>query len=178
MGSIEERIAELQKYHPKLTRKFDFEGFWRTAMEELFPDETGVKSWKIDIESQDVLKEFRIGFDLTLEDFPYPLKQVKVYIATLEAADGTMLKGWYLVPASAGADNKAPALVRFHGYSSNKGKICELLLWALQGYAVLAMDVRGQCGDTPDSRVYSTGSFSGWMTRGLEIGRASCRERV
>ena len=168
MGSIEGWSAELQKYHPKLTRQSDFEDFWRTAIEEIFPDETGVKSWKIDIESQDVLKEFRVGFDLSLTELSYPLKQVKVYKAMLEAADGTMINGWYLVPASAGAESKVSALVRFHGYSSNKGKICELLLWALQGYAVLAMDVRGQCGETPDTRVYRSGSFSGWMTRGLD----------
>jgi cephalosporin-C deacetylase len=29
------------------------------------------------------------------------------------------------------------------------------------------MDIRGQCGDTPDSRVYSGGAFSGWLTLGL-----------
>ncbi len=29
------------------------------------------------------------------------------------------------------------------------------------------MDVRGQCGETPDPRIFSTGSFSGWMTLGL-----------
>lgn len=168
MGSINDRVAELKKYHPKLTREQDFDGFWRNAMEELFPDKVGVKSWRIDIESENILKEFRVGFDLCLEEYPYPLTQVKVYKAALEAADGTLIHGWYVVPAKGGDNNKVPGLVRFHGYSSNKGKICELLLWALQGYAVLAMDVRGQCGDTPDSRTYTSGSFSGWMTLGLD----------
>lgn len=167
MGIVEDKVAELKRYHPKLTRQADFEGFWQQAIEELFPEKTGSKSWRIDVESPDILQEFRVGFNLELEEYSYPLKQVKVYKASLEASDGAILHGWYLKPTNSGT-NKVPALVRFHGYSSNKGKICELLLWALQGYAILAMDVRGQCGDTPDPREYKAGSFSGWMTLGLD----------
>ncbi|KUO58600.1 MAG: acetylxylan esterase [Gracilibacter sp. BRH_c7a] len=168
MGIVEEKVAELKKYRPKLTKQEDFEDFWQLAIEELFPGETGSASWKINVESQKILEEYKVRFDLELEEYPYPLKHIKVYKATIEASDGTILHGWYLSPVEAGSDNKVPALVRFHGYSSNKGKICELLLWALQGYAILAMDVRGQCGDTPDPREYTSGSFSGWMTLGLD----------
>ncbi len=168
MGIVKETIAELKKYHPKLTRQADFEEFWQNAIEELFPEKKGLKSWKIDVESPDILQEFQVRFNLEIEEYPYPLDRVKVYKASLEASDGTILRGWYLTPTNLGTNNKVPALVRFHGYSSNKGKICELLLWALQGYSVLAMDVRGQCGDTPDPREYKSGSFSGWMTLGLD----------
>ncbi len=168
MGIVGEKVAELKKYNPKLTRQADFDDFWQTAMEELFPEKKGLKSWKIDVESPDILKEFRVGFELELEDYAYPLDQIKVYKASLEASDGAIIKGWFLTPKYIEINKKIPALVRFHGYSSNKGKICELLLWALQGYAVLAMDVRGQCGDSPDPREYKSGSFSGWMTLGLD----------
>lgn len=168
MGIIEEKVSELKKYKPELTRKPDFERFWEMAMEEIFPKEEGLPSWRIDTDSREIAEEYIVSYSLELEDCCYPLEQVKVYKATLEASDGTMLRGWYLCPAAAGEGKKVPGLVRFHGYSSNKGKISELLLWALQGYAVLAMDVRGQCGDTPDARVYSSGSFSGWLTLGLD----------
>lgn len=168
MSTVEEKIAELKKYKPELTRKIDFESFWQSALEELFPGNDGLPSWKIDAESRQIAEEYQPSFDLDLEEYPHPLKNVKVYKASLEASDCTILRGWYICPADANENQKVPGLVRFHGYSSNKGKICELLLWALQGYAVLAMDVRGQCGDTPDGRTYSTGAFSGWMTLGLE----------
>ncbi len=48
-----------------------------------------------------------------------------------------------------------------------KAKLASSCFGPIQGYAVLAMDIRGQCGDTPDSRVYSGGAFSGWLTLGL-----------
>lgn len=141
---VKHKVKELKEYHPELTRQPDFEKFWNGAIEELHVD-----------------------FYLELKEYPYPSDRVMVYKASLKATDGTILRGWYLSPRDAGPNNSLPALVRFHGYSSNKGKICELLLWALQGYSVLAMDVRGQCGETPDNRVYKTGSFSGWMTLGI-----------
>lgn len=151
MGILEDKIAELRKYKPELTRKQDFNIFWKLAAEEIMRGS--------------------VSFDLHLIAYPYPLEKVKIFKASLEASDGTLIHGWYLYPTEADQEHKVPGLVRFHGYSSNKGKISELLLWALQGYAVLAMDVRGQCGDTPDARVYSSGSFSGWMTLGLDSPR-------
>lgn len=167
MGILEEKLTELRSYKPELTRAIDFERFWGMALEEIFPREQGAPSWRIDTEAREIAEEFEVSYTLDLEDCLYPLAKVKVFKALLEATDGTLLHGWYLYPSDAGKEAKVPGLVRFHGYSSNKGKISELLLWALQGYAVLAMDVRGQCGDTPDARVYSSGSFSGWMTLGL-----------
>lgn len=167
MSIVQEKICQLMKYKPELTRQPDFESFWQMAVEEVFPQQSSLPSWKIDPESRSIAEEYKVSFKLELEEYKYPLKQVEVFKAVLEAADGTLLHGWYLRPSFANKDNQVPGLVRFHGYSSNKGKICELLLWALQGYAVLAMDVRGQCGDTPDARVYSSGAFSGWMTLGL-----------
>jgi cephalosporin-C deacetylase len=168
MGIVEEKVTEFKNYKPELTRKPDFERFWQMAVEEIFPSKNGVPSWRIDVESREISEEYQVSFDLELEQYLYPIDKVKVYKASLEAADGTLLHGWYLHPTDADKDHRVPGLVRFHGYSSNKGKISELLLWALQGYAILAMDVRGQCGDTPDARVYSSGAFSGWLTLGLD----------
>ena len=150
MRTVEEKTAEFQNYKPVLTRQPDFSAFWEDNLKQIFGKEN--------------LTEF---LRLDLEEYPYPLKNVKAYKTTLTAVDGTPIRGWYLCPDWADEQHKVPGLIRFHGYSSNKGKLCELLLWALQGYAVAAFDVRGQCGDTPDNRVYSTGSFSGWLTRGL-----------
>jgi len=167
MGILEEKLLELGKYKPELTREPDFERFWGMAMEEIFPSDASLPSWRIHPEDGEINEEYEVSYTLDLEDCLYPLKKVRLYQASLEASDGTLLKGWYLCPEEAAEGGKVPGLVRFHGYSSNKGKVSELLLWALQGYAVLAMDIRGQCGDTPDARVYSSGAFSGWLTLGL-----------
>lgn len=166
MGLFNDKDQELKKYKPELTRKPDFDKFWLMAVGEVFPNNL-IPTWKIDAESGAITEGYQVSFEIGLENYSYPLKKVKVFKAEIEASDGTILKGWYIFPANACEQTKVPGLVRFHGYSSNKGKISELLLWALQGYAVLAMDVRGQCGDTPDGRVYSSGAFSGWLTQGL-----------
>ncbi|NLP44410.1 MAG: acetylxylan esterase [Peptococcaceae bacterium] len=150
MRITNEKLTELINYKPELTRQPDFSVFWENNLKQIFENENYPKFLRLD-----------------LKEYSYPLRNIKVYKATMPAIDGTLIHGWYLYPAQANEENKVPALVRFHGYSSNKGKLCELLLWALQGYAVLAFDVRGQCGDTPDNRVYTTGSFAGWLTRGL-----------
>lgn len=135
-------------------------------------------------------RDHQVKARLELEEITYPLSKVQVFSAVVLAGDRTELKGYYLRPAmtdmkqNPGSNNQfassrdmknaayppkvLPGLVRFHGYSGNRGQISELLFWALQGYAILALDVRGQCGETPDQRVYPSGSFSGWMTLGLE----------
>ncbi|MFA6808620.1 MAG: acetylxylan esterase, partial [Eubacteriales bacterium] len=169
MTIFEDKIADMKKYTPELTRQADFKDFWKIAMKELFEEKNRfVFGCENKSESFKNAKGYNVSFDFELIRYVYPLKLVEIYDVVLEGSDGTPLHGWYIKPVWADQNKKVPALVRFHGYSSNKGKISELLLWALQGYAVLAMDVRGQCGDTCDGRVYSTGSFSGWMTKGLK----------
>ncbi|MGI1660156.1 MAG: acetylxylan esterase [Desulfitobacterium sp.] len=145
MEIIEDKLRELESI-PCLGRyPKDFSEFW---LESLRTDS-------------------RVPALLELERIPYPITKVEVFSATVLAGDEVGLRGYYLRPALT-VINNFPGLVRFHGYSGNRGQISELLFWALQGYAILALDVRGQSGETPDHRVYPTGSFSGWMTLGLE----------
>jgi cephalosporin-C deacetylase len=60
-----------------------------------------------------------------------------------------------------------PALAQYHGYSGSKVEPHNLLMWALQGYAVLSVDVRGQSGETSDPAHYPGGHVTGWMTMGI-----------
>jgi cephalosporin-C deacetylase len=56
----------------------------------------------------------------------------------------------------------------YHGYSSVRPDAFELLSWVSQGYAVLAIDVRGQSGESSDSGSYPGGQVPGYLTRGIE----------
>ena len=151
MTLIQDKLRELESYNPFGTCPEDFEAFWQKGLSE---DHPAIAR-------------------LQLQEIPYPIPQVEVFSTTVRAGDGADLKGYYLRPAlDKGLQGireapSIPGLVRFHGYSGNRGQISELLFWALQGYAILGLDVRGQCGETPDGRVYSSGAFSGWMTLGL-----------
>jgi cephalosporin-C deacetylase len=146
-----ESYETMMNYTPPLEREADFESFWEESLYELIAAE----------QAADIFNWQEI-------DYPYPLSQVRVRRIVLTAADGAPLRGLYLCPAGAGAGNPVPGLIRWHGYSSNRGQICELLPWALMGYAILALDIRGQTGDSPDPHGDKAGSFAGWMTKGLD----------
>ncbi|SHN53721.1 acetylxylan esterase [Desulfitobacterium chlororespirans] len=146
MTIIQDAIQQLETIPYRGVRPEDFKEFW-------------LESLRRDAQTKALLE---------LEAIAYPLSKVEVFSATVLSGDRIKLKGYYLRPRTIGPHETLPGLVRFHGYSGNRGQISELLLWALQGYAILALDVRGQCGETPDSRVYPSGAFSGWLTLGLE----------
>ncbi|AFL98768.1 acetyl esterase (deacetylase) [Desulfitobacterium dehalogenans ATCC 51507] len=146
MTIIQEAIETLETIPYLGMRPQDFEEFWLEGLRG----------------------DTRVKARLELEEIPYPLSKVEVFTATVQSGDQVELKGYFLRPRAINLCETLPGLVRFHGYSGNRGQISELLFWALQGYAVLALDVRGQCGKTPDSRVYPAGAYAGWMTLGLE----------
>lgn len=156
MTVIQDAIQELETDPYQGVKPKDFEEFWLEGLG----------------------KESLVKARLELTEIAYPLSQVEVFSATVLSGDGIALKGYYMRPRATSSHETLPGLVRFHGYSGNRGQLSEILLWALQGYAVLALDVRGQCGETPDSRVYPSGAFSGWLTLGLESPHAHYLRQV
>jgi len=60
-----------------------------------------------------------------------------------------------------------PAIAMFHGYAGNSGGWVEKLPYAYAGYAVLAMDVRGQMGLSLDNHVVEGNTLRGHIIRGL-----------
>ena len=66
------------------------------------------------------------------------------------------------------AKEKLPAIVQFHGYWTNSGDWSGKLGYIAEGYAVLAMDVRGQGGTSIDNGSYKGNTQSGHIIRGLE----------
>ncbi len=146
---VDKPLAELQEYRPPLTAQPDFDNFWEATIAE----------------------SNRQPLNPTLEEISYPARQVRVYRLQYDGfGPATRVNGWYIVPEAArliDAAGKRPAIVQYHGYSGSKGRPVSLLHLALQGYNVLAVDTRGQDGDTPDNYVYQAGSAVGFMTKGI-----------
>jgi cephalosporin-C deacetylase len=65
---------------------------------------------------------------------------------------------------------KQPALLKFHGYSSNSGDWFDLLPYAAEGFHIAALDCRGQAGKSQDTGVVHGNTYDGHITRGLEDG--------
>ncbi len=142
---IELSYEELKTYKPKLTRKNDFDLFW----------------------SDTLTKSAGIPLSYTLDSIDYPIKEIKVYDLNYDGFNGNRVNGWYILPSKKAEGGKYPAVIYYHGYTRNKGYVYEYLKWLIQGYAVVAISVRGQGGKTPDNGKYSQGSVTGWMTNGI-----------
>lgn len=143
MLPIDMPLEELQQYRPALTKEADFDAFWERSLAEAR----------------------RQPLNAQFEPVNYPVPEVEVFRASLDGFRGGTTVGWYLKPRQ--CSGKLPALVHFHGYSGHKGQPHGYLQYALQGYAVMALDVRGQSGESSDGAQYTTGHVSGWMTKGI-----------
>ena len=142
MALFDLSLDELKTYRPPLTRQPDLAQFWQETMAEAAHQPLAP----------------------TLEAVDYPVPELQAFAATYRGWQGAPVAAWYLRPPGNGP---FPALVYYHGYSVNKYGIYPYLPWVLQGYAVLAPDVRGQSGSTPDTSAYSDGHVRGWLTKGI-----------
>lgn len=142
MPLIDLPLADLQAYRPPLTRPADFDQFWQRTLREAATQPLNVVFTPLD----------------------YPARGLRIERVTYDGWRGARIAGLLLAPEGPGP---YPALVFFHGYSGSKGTPYDYLGWAYQGYAILAVDVRGQNGESEDNTVYPGGHVTGWLTQGI-----------
>lgn len=99
------------------------------------------------------------------EDYPYALDSVCVKRVYFDGFRCGRIDGLYIAPKK--AREKLPVMLFSHGYSTRIFCVSQYLRWIMAGYAVFALNVRGQgepkTGNSPGNRV-----VSGIMTRGIE----------
>ena len=78
---------------------------------------------------------------------------------------GARIYAKYIRPKEAAKPH--PAVLQFHGYGGNSGDWTEKLHWALEGYAIAAMDCRGQGGKSEDRGGVKGTTIRGQIVRGL-----------
>ncbi|GGF95376.1 acetylxylan esterase [Paenibacillus abyssi] len=146
MSFIDKRVMELQAYSAPQTSPEDLGQFWERTLAEA--------------KQRPLLdrKERKQGLS------PY----TEEYHVTYQGFDETPIHGWFLLPqfAKAGQDG-LPCIVFYHGYHGGKGSPEVYAHWLLQGYAVFAIDVRGQGGETGNALPQTFGMSGGWITQGL-----------
>lgn len=144
MPSIDMPLEQLREYRPPLTRQDDHAEFWATTLAET--------------RAHDLAPVF----DLV----EYPIRDVLVHKLSYAGFGGHRIHGWYLLPRGT-EEQPVPPVVVYHGYSGSAGFVHQLLPWVMLGCAVVAVDTRGQGGETGDPGGYSGGSTMGWMTQGM-----------
>jgi cephalosporin-C deacetylase len=144
MNFIEKRIQELRNYQPDLTGKPDLEDFWERTFREFenkpFREEvTRVSSTLVDAEAYDISYE---GFD------------------------ETRIHGWFIVPRRR-SEERLPCVTVFHGYPGGAGYPEDHARWLQAGFAVLALDVRGQLGRSGNRLAADGGQVKGFVTQNI-----------
>ena len=139
---IDMTLEDLKKYKPPQTKKDDFTEFWQKTKATSKNQPLNVKVKKID----------------------YIIKDMDVNKVYYDGYGGSRICGYYLLPKLSGPH---PVILFFHGYGGNKQKISYYLKWVLMGYAVMAIDIRGQMGESIDNKIYPAPSAVGYMTKGI-----------
>ena len=124
-------ISELEVYRPALTKRDDFEEFWRETLAEHLQSEPVAELTKINS----------------------PITEIDIFDVVVPGFNNDPIKGWFLTPRELKEDR--PIVVIYEGYGGGRGNFNEWLFWANCGYPTLVMDTRGQGGghrrgDTPD----------------------------
>lgn len=116
----------------------------------------------------------RAKCDLGKAPLSYELKEARYKYRNCEAWDlyftgvgGAKIHCQFLKPRE--YEGKMPGVVQFHGYWSNSGDWTSKFAFVEEGFCVLAMDVRGQGGESSDNGVFEKGNTqSGHIIRGVE----------
>lgn len=136
--------SELENYTGTTPMPEDFNEYWDRVLREL--------------------KETDRAVLMTEADFQCP--NVKCYDLYYTGVGGARVYAKFLRPEK--TEGKLPAILLFHGYSDSSGDWFDKLSFVQAGYAVFAMDCRGQGGKSEDVGGVKGTTLNGHFIRGLE----------
>ena len=139
-------LAELHAYKGRSPKPADFDQFWSRALTEL--DGTDPQ---VELKPAEFKASFAECFDLYFN-----------------GVGGARIHAKYLRPKATNGPH--PAILRFHGYTSNSGDWFDKLGYPAAGYAIAAMDCRGQGGSSEDVSHVTGTTIHGHIIRGLQDG--------
>jgi len=143
MPALDLPLKELQNYRGSSPLPKDFDSYWDKALAELD----------------------KAGTVYTLEPAEFNAEGVECSYLYFNGVGGARVCGKFLRPTK--INGKIPAIAMFHGYSGHSGDWLDKLVYAYSGYAVLALDVRGQMGRSEDNLHVNGSTFRGHIVRGL-----------
>lgn len=136
--------SELEKYNGTTPMPDDFDEYWDRALMEMNSTEMNVS--------------------MTEADFRCP--NTKCFDLYYTGVGGSRVYAKYLRPEK--VKGKIPAVIMFHGYSDSSGDWFDKLSFVQAGFAVFAMDCRGQGGKSEDTGSVKGTTLNGHFIRGLE----------
>jgi cephalosporin-C deacetylase len=135
-------LEQLRSYEGRNPRPRDFDDYWDRALAEL-------GATKPEIE---------------LVERPHPAVFAECFDLWFSGVGGARIHAQYLRPRTEG---RHAALLKFHGYTGSAGDWFDKLAWVAQDFAVAALDVRGQGGQSQDVGGDTGTTLGGHVIRGL-----------
>ena len=135
-------LSEMEAYRPPQTAEADLDRFWEETLAQAAT----------------------VPFNVETRPLEYPADKAGIYELSYDGWGGARIKSLFILPAGGGP---FPVLVYYNPYNYLLGYPYQFLHWTLQGYAVLAVSVRGQLGGSTDVSTYEGGHTRGWMTAGI-----------
>lgn len=143
MPSLDLPVSELKKYQGMNPRPEDFDEYWDRALAELNQTEA----------------------DPVFTKAAFQAKSADCYDLWYTGVGGAKIHAMHLRPKR--CEGKMKAILLFHGYGGNSGDWAEKLSYVSEGFAVFAMDVRGQGGLSEDKGGRKGYNAFGQFVRGL-----------
>jgi len=136
-------LAQLQTYMGVNPRPDDFDQFWEQGLAE-------VRSLSPQMELRPA--GFQTSFAECFDMYFTGVANARIHSKLLRPRNGSA---------------PHPAILFFHGYSSNSGNWYDKLGYAAQGFSVAALDCRGQSGLSEDTGGVVGSTLRGHVVRGL-----------
>lgn len=145
MPILDMPVKELEKYMGSSPKPADFDEFWDKSIAEMNA----------------------IDPDVTVTESNFKCKGAKCFDLYFTGAHGARIHAKFMRPEK--IEGKIPAVLMFHGYWGNSGNWTEKLGYVLNGFAVFALDCRGQSGQSEDVGGVRGNTLHGHIIRGLEF---------
>ena len=143
MPIVDMPLEELKVYQGVNPRPQDFEEYWQRGLSEMEALGTGYE----------------------LEKAPFDVPGAQMYHMYYTGVHGARIHALFARPAK--REGKIPAVLQFHGYSGGFSSFYGLLGYVCAGFAVAAMDARGQGGYSEDVGGVKGNTLNGHIIRGL-----------
>lgn len=143
MPVVDMNLEELKKYQGRNPCPRDFDSYWETA----------------------VLEMRKADPQISLEKAEFQVRGAECFHLYFTSTKGARIHAKYIRPEN---KTNCPAVLLFHGYTGNSGDWSDKLSLVSQGFAVAALDCRGQAGLSQDMGQVAGNTHHGHIIRGLE----------
>lgn len=143
---IEDALRQWGDYQGRQDKPADFDAFWAKAKKEVE----------------------MLGTDCELVPADFTSSVADCYDLFFTGVHQSRIYAQLLLPKT--SQQKFPVIFQFHGYHSDVGDWSDKLALVAEGYAIVAMSVRGQGGKSEDHLLTNGGTLKGHLIRGIEDG--------